>query len=164
MGFMMKENKEHQELFLPTKMNLSDREILEKMGIKFSKMVDKNRLFQHVTLPKNWKKISTNNKCYYLLDDKDRKLAKIELSYNNIISLSINRRYNYHFDYPSYEKEQAYIMNITDGENIIIHTIELDDQSFSFNEREIISELESLSIAWLNARYPNWTNNRAYWD
>lgn len=67
-----------QDDTLPTDISEDCRTMLEKAGVIFRGPVNGDPLFQHVTLPKEWKKVATDHDMWSkLVDDKDKERAAI---------------------------------------------------------------------------------------
>jgi hypothetical protein len=63
---------------LPVNRDKQTQEGLEKMGVIFQELIDEDPLFQIVTLPNGWKKVTTEHSMWSnLVDDKGTVVAKI---------------------------------------------------------------------------------------
>ena len=151
---------------LPTDMQGTARDVLEKAGVKFGEKVEGDEMFRYVELPAGWKKVSTSHSMWSnLVDDKGRVRAAIFYKAafcDRSAHLSVSQRYGYSFDYEREEKEHVGVANVTDGGKVI-HTTE----PITVGDRkryDVSDEAIKLAQQWLDANFPNWRDASAYWD
>jgi hypothetical protein len=150
---------------LPRELRKCTPQDLEAAGIRLGETVDE--LFQRAMLPNGWKKVATDHSMWSkLVDDKGRERAAIFYKaafYDRKAHLTLDRRFNYHFDYNAPENEASAI--VTDCGNVIYRTATVDLTSLVYPERgKKHDALEADAKAWVTEHYPQWENRLAYWD
>ena len=145
---------------LPAKwMHGSKKETLEKFDVIFGSIVDGDDLFQNVTLPKGWEKITTDHSMWSrLIDDKGRERASIFYKaafYDRSAHISLTTRYNY----SAYESDEYAIAK--DGEKVIFKSkpFILKDGKATYEARD---QGGDEAKKWLDVNYPDWENPAKY--
>lgn len=132
------------------------KKIFEKIGIKFGDSVDGDPMFQEVTLPDGWKKVSTGHSMWSdLVDDKGRRRAGIFYKaafYDRSAHMNIVGR----FSTDTYKYDDKGVV--------------LDGGSAELFEHKHNGEYDGREIArkhceqWLDEHYSDWKDNTAYWN
>jgi hypothetical protein len=155
-----------QSTTLPTDIHGDGRKVLEAAGVKFGEVVDGDPMFQHVELPKGWKKQPTDHSMWNkLVDDKGRERAAIFYKaafYDRSAHMSVTFRYSLRFDYDRFNKEGIAVSNVMDGQTIV-HTTE-PVAAAGKKSWEVSDASNAAAEAWLKEHFPNWRDAGAYWD
>lgn len=154
---------------LPTEMDDASRKALLSAGVKFLGPVQGDPVFQYVSLPRGWKKVSTGHSMWSdLVDDKDRKRASIFYKaafYDRSAHLRVSGRYSFSYDYEQADKNKIAVTNLLDG-TVVIHTTEPvalpEDRGESFYAIE--DQSRTAAANWLKQNFPKWEDPAAYWD
>ncbi len=151
---------------LPTDIPPTEKETLEKWGVKFLGAVEGDPIFQYVQLPQGWKKVPTNHSMWSnLVDDRGRGRAGIFYKaafYDRSAHLSLDCRYQAHFDYDLFNKKAVGVTKVYDGTQVIFQTEPMSsDGKDSYHISDICSKQAN---DWLDKNYPDWKNPAAYWD
>jgi hypothetical protein len=154
--------------------NGESRAALEAFGVVFGEMVEGDPLFQYVTLPDGWKKVSTDHSMWSnLVDEQGRIRAQIFYKaafYDRSASLSVCRRFSAGLDYTDATQEERdhsqFRAIVTDGGETVIYRSEPIGERRRKGDREYAGhdEAQRIAQAWLAEHYPDWESLTAYWD
>jgi hypothetical protein len=152
---------------LPRDMHGNTREQFESLGFVFGEVVDD--LFIQATLPTGWQKKATSHSMHSIIvDDKGRERVGIFYKaafYDRVAHMSLSRRYSYGCN-PVTGWGDAYDSN-ADREGVVCDQGEIIWRSEIKAKRDdfkLTDKLEAEAKAWLEASYPDWKNDLAYWD
>lgn len=143
------------------------REALETAGVKFLETVPNNSLFQHVELPANWKLVYHPRHLFWthLIDHQGRKRAGI-FSRNGYsdpyVLVSCRLSYKRTSDYDNFV---MYVSTAVFKDGLEIYTVAENQRPDSTeSERHTLAEdVDARALEWLQGKYPNWQDPRAYW-
>ena len=174
-----------QYALLPTNMyvdmlgDYDGKETLEAAGVEFRDLLEEDGTLQHVKLPKGWRIVLGDYPTWSsLVDDRDRVRARImvKIEYyqrsdftERQARMVIHCRFNVALDGKRYDEEGVVVYNVydrqCDGE--VIYATEPRSIAGVNNPDDrckLQDDADKEAIAWLDIRYPEWHDPKAYWD
>jgi hypothetical protein len=158
---------------LPTEIPPDDKAALEAAGVVFLGPVEGDPLFQFVTLPPGWRKERTDHSMWSdLKDNKGRKRAGIFYKaafYDRKASANVVPRFSVSREYPTKGDYDTYSVTVLDAGVELFRTEPRTRPECKTKEEwaaEDAAEAAHQKIAtdWLEERYQQWRDKRAYWD
>lgn len=132
--------------------------------------VQDDPLFTYVELPSGWTKKATEHAMWsHLLDDRGRQRASIFYKaafYDRRAHIHPNRRFAIEHDYKAMN-DGIIRTNVQDCGQItrtFVHTCRVHEAMSHDEVARYKRENNAAALAWLEAQYPDWENDGAYWD
>jgi len=149
---------------------------LKPFGVEILGPVPGDDLIMYVKLPAGWKQQATSHSMWTdLLDEQGRKRAAMFRGpfYDRGDRLDVLRKYGTRKDYDRCEKTGEVVVQVlSGGKDVVFETapragvagtfeaLERDQREVNYKLGE---EAEAEAEAWLNANFPDWKSEIAYW-